>query len=204
MVLYSLEIALTFPCSNVQEQAWTWMNDGNEYFYDKLEWVRVRVEGEHWNDLSPVAPSARGGETAAERKSPYSITVSFLRPYGQDFLFIPPGFNDAIWARTHRMVVSVAALLLFAYGNYTAHIKVLALGRCGLSFHVSLGLKPILERALSNLPSLQTFKVAYANLRPPCRRSPGQGLWCCMLKSGLSSDSGALYSFEVSHNRGTD
>ena len=51
------------------------MNDGDEYFYDKLEWVRVRVEEEHWNDLSPVAPSERGSETATERKSPYSIVV---------------------------------------------------------------------------------------------------------------------------------
>ena len=51
------------------------MNDGDEYFYDKLEWVRVRVEEEHWNDLSPVAPSERGTESAAERKSPFSITV---------------------------------------------------------------------------------------------------------------------------------
>lgn len=56
------------------------MNDGDEYFYDKLEWVRFRVEEEQWNDLSPVAPSERGSETAAERKSPYSITVSFQRP----------------------------------------------------------------------------------------------------------------------------
>lgn len=52
------------------------MNDGDEYFYDKLEWVRVRVEEEYWNDLSPVAPSERGNESVTERKSPYSIAVS--------------------------------------------------------------------------------------------------------------------------------
>ena len=51
------------------------MNEGDEYFYDKLEWVRIRVEDEHWHDLTPVAPSERGSESAAERKSPYSITV---------------------------------------------------------------------------------------------------------------------------------
>ncbi len=61
--------------SNVQEQVWTWVNEGDEYFYDKLEWVRIRVEDEHWHDLTPVAPSERGSESAAERKSPYSITV---------------------------------------------------------------------------------------------------------------------------------
>ena len=61
--------------SNVQEQVWTWVNEGDEYFYDKLEWIRIRVEEEHWHDLTPVAPSERGSESAAERKSPYSITV---------------------------------------------------------------------------------------------------------------------------------
>ncbi|CAF9909318.1 MAG: DNA-directed RNA polymerase III subunit rpc25 [Alectoria fallacina] len=71
---------LMFPKSffNVQEQVWTWVNDGDEYFYDKNEWVRVRVEDEQWNDISPSAPSERGNEVAAERKSPYSITVSVL------------------------------------------------------------------------------------------------------------------------------
>ncbi|CAD6593203.1 MAG: DNA-directed RNA polymerase III subunit rpc25 [Alectoria sarmentosa] len=64
--------------SNVQEQVWTWVNDGDEYFYDKNEWVRVRVEDEQWNDISPSAPSERDSESAAERKSPYSITVSAL------------------------------------------------------------------------------------------------------------------------------
>ena len=67
--------------SNVQEQVWTWMNEGDEYFYDKLEWVRVRVEGEHWHDLSPVAPSERASESPADRKSPYSITVGFCITY---------------------------------------------------------------------------------------------------------------------------
>ncbi|KAL9633419.1 MAG: hypothetical protein Q9164_004711 [Protoblastenia rupestris] len=54
------------------------MNDGDEYFYDKLEWVRVRVEAETWTDLSPVAPSERNAETTMERKS----------------------FDDAIWTWT--------------------------------------------------------------------------------------------------------
>ena len=62
--------------SNVQEQVWTWVNDGDEYFYDKNEWVRVRVEDEQWIDISPSPPSERGHESIAERKSPYSITVS--------------------------------------------------------------------------------------------------------------------------------
>ena len=54
------------------------MNEGSEYFYDKGETVRIRVEAETWNDLSPVAPSERMNEVAAERKRPYSITVWYL------------------------------------------------------------------------------------------------------------------------------
>lgn len=61
---------------NVQEQVWTWVNDDDEYFYDKNEWVRVRVEEEQWNDISPSPPSERGNESITERKSPYSITAS--------------------------------------------------------------------------------------------------------------------------------
>ena len=62
-------------CSNVQEQAWNWINDGDEYFYDKHDWVRVRVEEEHWTDLSPMAPSERDAEAVSERPCPYRITV---------------------------------------------------------------------------------------------------------------------------------
>ena len=62
--------------SNAPEQVWTWLNEGDEYFYDKGEWVRFRVEDEHWNDVSPIAPSEREIGAVRERKSPYSITVS--------------------------------------------------------------------------------------------------------------------------------
>lgn len=70
---------LTCFSSNVQEQCWVWNNDGTEYFYDKLEWVRVRVEQEHWHDQSPVAPSERESAATMERKAPFSITVFYLR-----------------------------------------------------------------------------------------------------------------------------
>lgn len=62
--------------SNIHEQCWIWPNEGQEYFYDKHEWVRFRVEQEHWHDLSPLAPSERESASLLERKSPYSITVS--------------------------------------------------------------------------------------------------------------------------------
>ncbi|KAL2036878.1 hypothetical protein N7G274_010421 [Stereocaulon virgatum] len=72
---------LMFPGSffNVQEQVWTWVNDGDEYFYDKLDWVRIRVEEEHWHDFTPVAPSERNNASIAERKSPYSIIASMIQ-----------------------------------------------------------------------------------------------------------------------------
>ena len=99
------ELIESFP-SNVQEQVWTWINEGDEYFYDKLEWVRVRVEEEHWNDLSPATPSERGAESAAERQGPYSLVVRQPKLVIKVML-ISLGFNDAIWSWTCRMVVTL-------------------------------------------------------------------------------------------------
>ncbi|KAI4089049.1 MAG: hypothetical protein LQ344_005620 [Seirophora lacunosa] len=69
---------LLFPGSsfNIQEQCWVWSNEGQEYFYDKSEWVRFRVEQEHWTDISPLAPSEEETTGVLERKSPYTITIS--------------------------------------------------------------------------------------------------------------------------------
>jgi hypothetical protein len=62
------------------------------------------VEDEHWNDLSPVAPSEQGTESATERKSPYSITVGGL-PLCDISQLKSLGFNDPVWTWTRRMVV---------------------------------------------------------------------------------------------------
>ena len=75
------------------------MNEGDEYFYDKLEWVRIRIEEEHWSDLSPVAPSERDNETVEERRSPYSLTVSFTKAQDK-WILMTLGFHDAIWTWT--------------------------------------------------------------------------------------------------------
>lgn len=85
--------------SNAQEQVWTWVNEGDEYFYDKNEWVRVRVEDEQWNDVSPSAPSGQGDESTTEQKSPYSITVGALPPWKRNVLN-DVGFDVAVrtWA----------------------------------------------------------------------------------------------------------
>lgn len=71
----TISTTLTLISSNAQEQCWVWNNDGIEYFYDKYEWVRVRVEQEQWHDQSPVAPAERESVAAQERISPFSITV---------------------------------------------------------------------------------------------------------------------------------
>ena len=88
----------------MQEQVWTWVNDGDEYFYDKNEWVRVRVEGEQWTDISPSPPSERGNESIIERKSPYSITVS-APPLEKRNALNKKGFDVAVWPWASRVVV---------------------------------------------------------------------------------------------------
>lgn len=81
------------------------MNDGQEYFFDRLDWVRVRVEEEHWNDQSPLAPSERGIDTEIVRKSPYSITVSFSVFSNASSMLISLGFNDSTRTWKYRVVV---------------------------------------------------------------------------------------------------
>ncbi|MCJ1254457.1 DNA-directed RNA polymerase III subunit rpc25 [Lignoscripta atroalba] len=89
---------LMFPEStfNIAEQCWVWKNEGQEYFYDKHEWVRVRVEQEHWHDQSPVAPSEREAMSAQERKSPYSITVRGFTPGKEKLELTVIGIDDAV------------------------------------------------------------------------------------------------------------
>ena len=62
--------------SNKSEQCWVWNNEGHEYYFDKNEWVRCRIEQEHWHDLSPLAPAERETAAASERRAPYSIIAS--------------------------------------------------------------------------------------------------------------------------------
>ena len=96
--------------SNVQEQVWTWVNDDDEYFYDKNEWVRVRVEEEQWNDISPSSPSERGNESIVERKSPYSITVGVLPHLKRNVLNVV-GFHVAVRTWASGVVVNSDLLL---------------------------------------------------------------------------------------------
>ena len=71
---------LTDSSSNVKEQSWIWQNEGADYFYDKNDWVRVRVEGEEWHDISPAMPYDSEDVATLERQSPYSIKASMMQP----------------------------------------------------------------------------------------------------------------------------
>ena len=74
--------------SNAQEQVWVWNNDGNEYFFDKGETVRFRVEAENWHDQSPDAPSELETTSEIERKAPYSIIVRLLSYCKSTFILV--------------------------------------------------------------------------------------------------------------------
>jgi len=62
-------------CSNSAEDAWVWKTaDGQDYFYDKNETVRFRVEAETWTD---TLPQGKPGESKDEpSRRPYAITAS--------------------------------------------------------------------------------------------------------------------------------
>ena len=94
--IISVCLEADLPRSNIAEQCWVWKNEGQEYFYDKHEWVRVRVEQEHWHDQSPVAPSEREAMSAQERKSPYSITVRGFTPGKEKLELTVIGIDDAV------------------------------------------------------------------------------------------------------------
>jgi len=57
-----------------------WRPDGveesQELFFDKGDWVRVRVESEEFHDNSPTNPIDREAAATLERKAPYSILAS--------------------------------------------------------------------------------------------------------------------------------
>ena len=53
-----------------------WQNNDQEYYYDKDDWVRLRVESEQWEDLKPVTPSEIRGNGEVAGRCAYMITVS--------------------------------------------------------------------------------------------------------------------------------
>lgn len=63
----------------MKEQVWVWRNGADEFYFDKHEWVRLRVEEEHWHDNSPVGPVNKDAVSTTERRSPYTIIGSMMQ-----------------------------------------------------------------------------------------------------------------------------
>jgi DNA-directed RNA polymerase III subunit RPC8 len=61
---------------DVAENVWVWNNDGNQFYMDKNEVIRFRVEEEAFEDQLPVPPHLQEGSREEERKPPYRIIVS--------------------------------------------------------------------------------------------------------------------------------
>lgn len=48
------------------EQVWVWHNDGQAFFMDKNEEIRIKVEDEKFVDQTPIPPSQRGEVSEGE------------------------------------------------------------------------------------------------------------------------------------------
>ncbi|PWW79263.1 hypothetical protein C7212DRAFT_340169 [Tuber magnatum] len=59
-----------------KEQVWIWHNDDQDFYMDKNEVIRFRVEGEVFVDQLPVPPHLKGEESSLHNKPPYAITAS--------------------------------------------------------------------------------------------------------------------------------
>ncbi|RYP54837.1 hypothetical protein DL768_000401 [Monosporascus sp. mg162] len=60
------------------EQAWTWIVDGEPMYYDKNEVVRLQVIDETWNDQMPDS-AEQAALDKAKKVSPYNIQGSMLK-----------------------------------------------------------------------------------------------------------------------------
>ncbi|RYP71438.1 hypothetical protein DL771_004805 [Monosporascus sp. 5C6A] len=60
------------------EQAWTWIVDGEPMYYDKNEMVRLQVIDETWNDQMPDGAEQEALDKA-KKVSPYNIQGSMLK-----------------------------------------------------------------------------------------------------------------------------
>jgi DNA-directed RNA polymerase III subunit RPC8 len=69
--------------SNSEESLWVWKTESGEYYYDKRETVRFRVEAEVWHDQSPGKPEknktneeGQSVPSVQPSKVPYTVIVS--------------------------------------------------------------------------------------------------------------------------------
>lgn len=61
---------------DVKENVWIWNNEGNEFYMDKNEVIRFRVEEEAFEDQLPIPPHLQEDRMEMERKPPYAIIAS--------------------------------------------------------------------------------------------------------------------------------
>ncbi|KAI5782422.1 RNA polymerase III subunit Rpc25-domain-containing protein [Pyronema domesticum] len=61
---------------DVKENVWVWNNDGNEFYLDKNEVIRFRVEEEKFEDQLPVPPHLKDALKEQERTPAYRIIAS--------------------------------------------------------------------------------------------------------------------------------
>jgi len=61
---------------DIKENVWIWNNDGNEFYMDKNEIIRFRVEEEAFEDQLPIPPHLQDDRMEVERKPPYKIIAS--------------------------------------------------------------------------------------------------------------------------------
>ncbi|KAI5850418.1 RNA polymerase III subunit Rpc25-domain-containing protein [Morchella snyderi] len=59
-----------------KEQVWIWNNDGQEFYMDKNELIRFRIEEEQFVDQLPIPPHLKNDEASLHKKPPYSLTAS--------------------------------------------------------------------------------------------------------------------------------
>ncbi|KAF8248720.1 hypothetical protein K440DRAFT_649790 [Wilcoxina mikolae CBS 423.85] len=60
---------------DLKENVWIWVNDGNQFYMDKNELIRFRIEDEVFEEQLPVTPHIENDHMEIERKPPYRVIV---------------------------------------------------------------------------------------------------------------------------------
>lgn len=78
---------------DVKENVWIWSNDGNQFFMDKNELIRFRIEEEAFEDQLPIPPHLQDDRMEVERKPPYRIIVPPPFPFPFFLQLLIPSFR---------------------------------------------------------------------------------------------------------------
>jgi hypothetical protein len=92
--------------SDGKEQVWIWHNDGQEFYMDKNEVIRFRVESEQFVDQLPIPPHLKNEEVSLQKKPPYALVVRFrsITRAGQEADIWLTGFMPTGWIGIGAMV----------------------------------------------------------------------------------------------------